>query len=108
MSEYRVKEPWSATTGKLRDGKYMAEIIVSFHAKEECQRRGIAMEILISLINNPQQVLNEKERRKAYQSKIEFDGRIYLVRAIVAEIVDKRIVVTVYRTSRIEKYWRPS
>ena len=42
---------------------------------------------------------------KAY--KVEFDdGRIFLLRVIVADDVDPLLVVTVYRTSKIEKYWR--
>lgn len=32
------------------------------------------------------------------------DGTLYLVRAIV-ESADPVIVITVYRTSRLEKYW---
>lgn len=43
----------------------------------------------------------------ANQSQIDFrDGRIFLFRVIVAEDVDPAVVVTVYRTSKIDKYWR--
>ena len=44
---------------------------------------------------------------RAYQSQIELrPGRMYLVRAIVAEDADPPVVVTVYRTRKIAKYWR--
>jgi hypothetical protein len=46
--------------------------------------------------------------REILQSRFEAeDGRIYLVRAVVA--TDKRppVVITIYRTSKIAKYWRP-
>ena len=44
---------------------------------------------------------------KAYQSRIEFgEGKVYLVRAIVDDTVDPPMVITVYRTSKIGKYWR--
>jgi hypothetical protein len=33
-------------------------------------------------------------------------GKIYLLRAIVAVDADPATVVTVYRTSKIGKYWR--
>jgi hypothetical protein len=32
---------------------------------------------------------------------------MYLVRAVVAMDKDPPVVVTVYRTSKVEKYWRP-
>lgn len=51
--------------------------------------------------------VEEKRGRKAYQSQIDFgDGRIFLSRVIVADDVDPPVVVTVYRTSKIDKYWR--
>ena len=43
----------------------------------------------------------------AYQSQLDFGGgRIFLVRAIVRVDIDPAVVVTVYRTSEIAKYWR--
>jgi len=32
---------------------------------------------------------------------------MYLLRAVVATDKEPPVVVTVYRTSKIEKYWRP-
>lgn len=34
------------------------------------------------------------------------EGKTYLVRAIVDLIGEELVVVTAYRTSKIEKYWR--
>ena len=48
------------------------------------------------------------DSKKTYQSQLDFGGRIFLVRAIVAEDVVPNLVVTVYRTSKISKYWRTS
>jgi hypothetical protein len=82
---------------------------VSRHALEEMQRRGIATEVLDSLLEGPEQVVVEREGRQALQSRVRFpDGRIYLVRAIVATDVDPPVVVTVYQTTRIAKCWRQS
>jgi hypothetical protein len=39
-----------------------------------------------------------------YQSKVEINGKPYLLRVMVNEQTAK--VVTVYRTSKIEKYWK--
>jgi hypothetical protein len=63
--------------------------------------------MLESVLENPQQVLPERGGKKAYQSQLDFGGgNIFLLRAIVDETVDPAMVVTVYRTSKISKYWR--
>lgn len=83
------------------------EFRLSNHAKEEMQRRGIPLEFVESVLNNSQQIVEEIGGRKAYQSQIDFgDGRMFLLRVIVAEDVDPAVVVTVYRTSKVDKYWR--
>ncbi len=65
------------------------------------------MSCLDSVLENPQQVVPEYGGRKAYQSKLDFGGgKIYLLRAVVTDLVDPGTVVTVYRTSRIDRYWR--
>jgi hypothetical protein len=44
--------------------------------------------------------------RWIYQSQVRFgDGRIYLLRVVVAEEEQPPVIITVYRTSKIEKYW---
>ncbi len=35
---------------------------------------------------------------------VELDGKVYLLRAMVNETANPTVVVTVYRTSKIEKY----
>jgi hypothetical protein len=77
------------------------------HAREECERRVIPLEVAQAVVERPQQVVPNVEGRQAYQSKIAFGEKIYLVRAIVEETGDgEQVVITVYRTSKIEKYWR--
>ena len=71
------------------------------------ERRRIPLPMLESVLENPQQVSMERDGRKVYQSRVDFGGgKIFLLRAIAVEGVDATIVVTVYRTSKIEKYWR--
>ena len=67
----------------------------------------IPRELLDSVLENPQQVVPNYGGRKAYQSKLDFGGgKIYLLRAIVNDLVDPATVVTVYRTGQIDRYWR--
>lgn len=81
---------------------------LSNHALVEMERRGIPREMLERVLDNPQQVIVEREGKKAYQSQIDFGGgRMYLLRAIVNDALDPAVVITVYRTRNIQKYWRP-
>jgi len=48
-----------------------------------------------------------RELKKVYQSKVDFgEGKIFLIRAVVDDTIIPATVVTVYRTSKIAKYWR--
>ncbi|HET6889682.1 MAG TPA: DUF4258 domain-containing protein [Pyrinomonadaceae bacterium] len=77
------------------------------HAEEELRRRQIPRALLDSVLKNPQQILPERDGKKAYQSQLSFgDGRVFLLRAIVDDAVEPAVVVTVCRTSKIEKFWR--
>jgi hypothetical protein len=71
------------------------------------QRRAIPLTLLETVLQNPQQVVPEYGGKKAYQSQVDFgEGKIFLLRAIVDDKVEPAIVITVYRTSKISKYWR--
>lgn len=77
---------------------------ITDHAHEEAERRGIPLDVLQTVMESPGQIIDAHSNRKAYQSKVEIDGKLYVVRAIV-EMTDPLTLVTVYRTSKIEKYW---
>lgn len=79
---------------------------LSDHAKQELVRRGIPVEALESVLQRPEQVVSEPGGRKAHQSRVDFRGTMFLVRAIVDDRPDPAVVITVYRTSKIGKYWR--
>ncbi len=77
------------------------------HAEEETARRSIPPETLEAVLENPQQVVPARRGKKAYQSQVRFaDGRMFLVRAIVDDRTEPATVVTVYRTTKVRKYWR--
>ncbi len=83
---------------------------LSRHAQEEMMmRRGIPPDLVDDVLANPEQTIDMPDGKKAYQSRIDFGtGRTFLLRIIVAIDVDPNLVVTVYRTSKISKYWRIS
>lgn len=80
---------------------------ISRHAFDEMNRRGLPQHVVDSVLENPGQIVDEYGGMKAYQSVIDFGvGKNYLVRVIVKDTVAPAKVVTVYKTSKIEKYWR--
>jgi len=85
------------------------EYRLSKHARQECQRRRIPLSIVDAVMSAPQQMVPERDGKQAYQSQLVFgDGRTFLVRAIVDDRDEPATVVTVYRTTKVEKYWRLS
>jgi hypothetical protein len=60
-----------------------------------------------AVLRSPEQVVPEHDGRVAYQSRVAMDaGQIFLLRVLVVQDVDPAVVITVYRTSKIAKYWR--
>jgi hypothetical protein len=83
--------------------------VLTRHARLEMVRRGIAEELVSKILATPEQVIPEREGLVAYQSRVALeDGRVMLVRVIVEDRAAPRRVITVYRTSKIDKYWRRS
>ena len=83
-------------------------LVVSDHARWEADRRGVAEEIIVSVAMYPEQSEVVRPGREARQSRVAFppEGKTYLVRVIVDLGDEDEVVVTVYRTSKITKYWR--
>ena len=81
------------------------DIVISDHARFEIAHRQLSEEVVRSIAQNPQQVVRLRKGRKACQSKYYAEGREMLLRVICEERHDLLFVVTVYRTSKIDKYW---
>jgi predicted Zn-dependent protease with MMP-like domain len=81
--------------------------VLTNHARLEMVRRGIAEDLVMAILERPEQVVAEREGLVAYQSRLGMeDGRVMLVRGIAEDRSTPRKVITVYRTSKIDKYWR--
>lgn len=81
---------------------------LSRHALEEIHRRGIPRYLLDAVLTSPEQTVPGHGGKRVYQSRLDFGaGAVFLLRAVVDDTVDPAVVVTVYKTSKINKYWRP-
>ena len=79
---------------------------LSVHVQKEMARRGIPLVVLESVLAAPAQKVPEHGDVVCYQSKVEINHKPYLVRVMVNEKATPAKVVTVYRTSKINKYWK--
>ncbi len=84
------------------------EFRLSRHAEWEMASRGLSLAMVQAVVDAPEQRLRDKFRAGVciYQSRLWFeDGKMYLLRVVVAEEHAPPVVVTAYRTGKIEKYW---
>lgn len=78
---------------------------LSNHAKFEMQRRGVSEAEVEAVFREPGQKIKLASGREIWQNKIEKEGKVYVVRIIV-ETVPTMKIVTIYRSSKVKKYWR--
>ena len=81
---------------------------LSRHAEWEMACRGITLGLVQAVMEHPEQRLADESRagRWSHQSRLRFEaGRTYLSRIVVAEDEQPPVMITAYRTSKIEKYW---
>jgi hypothetical protein len=82
--------------------------VFSKHVLEELDERNIARELVERVLQSPQQKVPEVENATCYQSRMDMNGKEYLLRVMVNETITPAKVITVYRTSKVTKYWRAS
>ena len=80
---------------------------LSSHVLQEMARRGVLREVVEDILAQPEQVVAGRDNRTIYQSRLDKEEeKTYLVRVVVDEQIDPPVVITVYRTSKVQKYWR--
>jgi hypothetical protein len=86
----------------------IAEFVFTDHARLEMARRGIGDQVVRQVLGAPEQRVEERMGRVVLHSRVMMGTppTMYLVRVVVD--VDRRPaeVVTVYRTTRLGRYWR--
>lgn len=83
----------------------LRDYVITDHATFEMKRRGLSIELVQRVLENPEQRLAIRKGREVFQSRIQMDNKHYVVRIFVDIDRTPPEVVTVYRTSKIDKYW---
>ena len=60
----------------------------------------------MTVLDAPHQIVQGIGRRKVFQSQMAISNKVYLIRVVVDPSESPAVIVTAYRTSKIEKYWR--
>jgi hypothetical protein len=85
--------------------KSIGDYVITDHAAFEMKRRKISSELIEQILLNPEQRVAVRVGREVFQSRVLVEDGRYLFRIIVDVDRKPMEVVTVYRTSKIEKYW---
>jgi len=88
----------------------MAHYVIGDHARFEMKRRGLSEELVRSVLEAPDQQIEIRSGRVVMQSQVKMNvpPKTYLIRVFVDVDRDPLEDVTVYRTSKVSKYWRQS
>jgi hypothetical protein len=79
---------------------------LSDHAIKQIGDREIPIVLLEQVIDSPEQVLEQSDGSKVYQSRVSgLNSKTYLLRVFINDIAIPRIVISVYMTSKVKKYW---
>lgn len=92
----------------MAEAKSITNYRLTDHAREEMVRRQITQEEVAEVLATPEQTETVREGREVYQSRLPSGDppKIYLLRVFMDIDRLPAEVVTVYRTSKVAKYWR--
>jgi len=76
----------------------------SKHAIERIKSRGIQRKLVLEVIRTPDTVIDESNCIRIYQKLDIQHGNKYLIRVFVNICKDPELIITAYRTSKLDKY----
>ena len=79
------------------------DFIFSIHALEQMKLRSIDEKFVLDILNKPEKIIVVEEV-SIYQSIVLMEDKFYLIRIFVNANQTPHKVVTVYKTSKINKY----
>jgi len=79
---------------------------LSDHAIKQIGDREIPIALLEQIIDLPEQIIEQSDRSKVYQSKVMgINNKTYLLRVFMNDSVIPMVVISGYLTSKVKKYW---
>jgi len=83
------------------------DFVFSKHAEEQMLRRGINRKDVETVVLRPDQILADDENKDVtvFQSLVKENGQMFLLRVFVNTTKLPNVIVTLYRTTKIQKYY---
>ena len=79
---------------------------LSDHAIKQIGDQDIAIDLLEKVLDSPEQIIEQSDKSKVYQSKLtQANNKTYLLRIFINDTFDPIVVISVYLTSKVKKYW---
>lgn len=79
----------------------------SKHSIEQMTLRNIVYDAIMSVIQQPDQILKQDQVISIFTKLIYENGKAYIYRVFVNVAKEPNVVITVYKSSKIEKYGYP-
>jgi hypothetical protein len=76
----------------------------SKHAKERIHDRGLSQKIVSKTINTPDRILQKSECKQVFQKIVKENESTYLYRVFVNICKQPPLIITAYKTSKVDKY----
>ena len=76
----------------------------SKHAEERMASRGLSKDLVFEVINNPDNIVLLDSSLFVYQKIVVEGKKTFLYRVFINQDLDPKLIVTVYKTSKFEKY----
>ncbi len=80
------------------------ELEFSKHALEQMGRREIPINLATLVVEQPDSITDQDQTTRVYARLLNQEGKFYLYRVFVNPMKKPAMVITVYKTSKIEKY----
>jgi hypothetical protein len=83
------------------------DFVFSKHAEEQMFRRNISKDVVIAVVTQPDQKIVDSDNPEMliFQSLVKEDDKIFLIRVFVNRNRNPNVIVTVYKTTKIDKYY---
>ena len=83
------------------------DIVFSKHAHEQMIRRNIDYDTVLSVVSQPDQTVADDEDPAIIicQSPVKENEQMFLLRVFINKNIQPNVIVTLYKTTKISKYY---
>jgi hypothetical protein len=81
-------------------------MLFSMHSIKQLKLRNISEDLVRKALSEPEQTIVIDKSRTIFHLRFKEKGKKYLLRVIADKVGPDWLIITVYKSSKIKKYWR--